>query len=142
MDPKIEFCLKYRRRAILGSIPSSRTLDFVDFAQVPQHFTSFPRLTPKNDAFFPFYGRHLFYGVTLAHMFRLLDESHGAAIWLTIDRAPQVEHSSISYLFILDLTTEIDRSFYGKHDCNLQEAQKMPFRSISTRSRSVLETHF
>ena len=52
------------------------------------------------------------------------------------------EHSSGSYLLIFDLTTDFDRSFYGEHACNLQEARKFYFRLVSTGSMSGVETMF
>ena len=71
-----------------------------------------------------------FCSVTLAHMLGLLYESHGAAIWLTIDRAPQVK---VQHLFMADplVTARSHQKFV---------LDKMTRREGTSKSNSVVAT--
>ena len=60
-----KFCSQNRRRACLGSIASSRTLDCT---QVSLSLTSFRPLMPENEAFFDVHGALEFGCITLDHM--------------------------------------------------------------------------
>ena len=54
----------------------------------------------------------------------------------------KIDRSSKSTPAIFDLTTEFERSFQGKHACNLEESQKICFRQSPRGSRSCMEVDF
>ena len=87
MDPKIEVLLQ------TWNASDSRVDSIVENARLRSGLTK-SHVVSSTEAserrVFRLHGAFEFCSVTLAHMLGLLYESHGAAIWLTIDRAPQV----------------------------------------------------